>query len=194
MGLLEELKKLTKPYDDEDFLEDDLADPAAAPAQGQNARSYASYAEAPRQAEPPRRSPFQAPQQRAAYAAAPQQQRAPYAAQAPAYQQPPAYQQEGNVVSFGAPAPARMLLVKPDRFEAAADIADKLQEKNAVVLNLETTPKDTARRLIDFLSGVTYALNGKIKKVAGNTYVITPVGMDFMGDSLEEMETKSNYF
>ena len=50
MGLLDELKKLTKPYDDEDYLEEDLADPVRVPMQDN--RSYASYAEAPRPAEP----------------------------------------------------------------------------------------------------------------------------------------------
>lgn len=98
------------------------------------------------------------------------------------------------MVNFSPQAQPKMLLVKPERFELAADIADRLQERNAIVLNLESTPKDTARRLLDFLSGAAYALNGKIKKVAGNTYVITPAGMDFMGDGLEELQSKGSYF
>lgn len=80
MGLLDELKKLTKPYDDEDYLEEDLAEPVRAPGRAADARSYASYAEAPRSAEPvqPTRRPYVFSNQRAAR----QQQAAdPYAQQ-----------------------------------------------------------------------------------------------------------------
>lgn len=62
------------------------------------------------------------------------------------------------------------------------------------MLNLETTPRDTTRRLLDFLSGVTYAVNGKIKKVAGNTFIITPTGMDFSGDTPDEVQSGGSYF
>ena len=87
-----------------------------------------------------------------------------------------------------------MLLVKPERFEEAADIADRLRERNTIILNLETTPKDVSRRLLDFLSGVTYALSGKIKRAAGNTYVITPAGMDFAGETTDGFENRGTYF
>ena len=81
-----------------------------------------------------------------------------------------------------------------DEAEVAADIADRINERNAIVLNLEDTQKDTARRILDFLSGVTYALGGKIKKVSGNTFIITPEGVDFMGDGTEDMESRETYF
>ena len=55
------------------------------------------------------------------------------------------------------------------------------------MLNLESTPKDSVRRILDFLSGVTYALDGNMKKVSGNTYLITPEGMDFAGEGFEDM-------
>ena len=64
----------------------------------------------------------------------------------------------------------------------------------AVVLNLESTNKDVARRLIDFLSGVAYAGEGKIKKVAANTYIITPYSVDIMGDLIDELENNGLYF
>ena len=60
-------------------------------------------------------------------------------------------------------------------------------------MNLEQTGKDTARRLIDFLSGVAYALDGKIKKVAANTYIITPYNVDVMGDLIDEIENSNLY-
>ena len=76
---------------------------------------------------------------------------------------------KGNVVNINATAQLAVVLVKPDRFENAAEIADHLKEKRTVVLNLEQTNKDVARRLVDFLSGVAYANEGKIKKVANST-------------------------
>ena len=87
-----------------------------------------------------------------------------------------------------------MVLVKPERFENAAEIADHLREKRTVVLNLEQTEKNVARRLIDFLSGVAYAQDGKIKKIAVNTYLITPYNVDLMGDLIDELENNGMYF
>ena len=75
-----------------------------------------------------------------------------------------------------------------------ADIADRIAERNAIVLNLETAPKELTRRMLDFLSGVTYALGGKVKKVSGSTYIITPAGMDFMGDTGNAVESREKYF
>lgn len=211
MGLLDELKKLTKPYDDEDYLEEDLAEPVRAA----DARSYASYAEAPRSAEPvqPTRRPYVFSNQRAAR----QQQAAdPYAQQDYGYAQqgytqqgyaPDPYARSGYApdpyAQQGYAAPARpqsggvqpkLLLVHPDRFEQAADIADRIAERNAIVLNLETAPKELTRRMLDFLSGVTYALGGKVKKVSGSTYIITPAGMDFMCDTGNAVESREKYF
>ena len=91
-------------------------------------------------------------------------------------------------------AQPKLLLVHPDRFEQAADIADRIAERNAIVLNLETAPKELTRRMLDFLSGVTYALGGKVKKVSGSTYIITPAGMDFMGDTGNAVESREKYF
>ena len=70
----------------------------------------------------------------------------------------------------------------------------KRRDKRTVVLNLEQTNKDIARRLIDFLSGVAYAQEGKIKKVAVNTYIITPYNVDLMGDLIDELESNGLYF
>ena len=63
----------------------------------------------------------------------------------------------GKVVNIHATTQLKVVLVKPERFEAASEIADHLKEKRTVVVNLESTHKDIARRLIDFLSGVAYA-------------------------------------
>ena len=99
----------------------------------------------------------------------------------------------GKVVNIAATTQLKVVLVKPERFENASEIADHLREKRTVVLNLESTNKDVARRLIDFLSGVAYAGEGKIKKVAANTYIITPYSVDIMGDLIDELENNGLY-
>ena len=98
-----------------------------------------------------------------------------------------------KVVNIHATTQLKVVLVKPERFENASEIADHLREKRTVVLNLESTNKDIARRLIDFLSGVAYAGDGKIKKVAANTYIITPYSVDIMGDLIDELENSGLY-
>ena len=71
---------------------------------------------------------------------------------------------------------------------------EDFKDKRTVVLNLESTNKDVARRLIDFLSGVAYAGEGKIKKVAANTYIITPYHVELEGDLIDELESNGLYF
>jgi cell division inhibitor SepF len=99
-----------------------------------------------------------------------------------------------KVVNINATTKLQVVLVKPDRFDLVSEIADHLREKQAVVLNLESTNKDVARRLVDFLSGCAYALDGKIKKVAISTYLITPYNVDVVGDLVEELENSGMYF
>ena len=99
-----------------------------------------------------------------------------------------------KVVNIHATTQMQVVLVKPDRFDQVSDIADHLRDKKALVLNLESTNKDVARRLVDFLSGCAYALDGKIKKVAISTYLITPYNVNVTGDLVEELETSGMYF
>jgi cell division inhibitor SepF len=155
MGLFNEIKKLTRPYDDDDEIEDFQPTRAAA--------------------EPPA-PPRTAAQARSSYGSLDERR-------------------GGNkVVNIHATAQLQVVLVKPERFENAAEIADHLRERRTVVLNLEQTHKDIARRLIDFLSGVAYAQEGKIKKVAVNTYIITPYNVDLLGDLIDELENNGLYF
>jgi len=99
-----------------------------------------------------------------------------------------------KVVNIHATTQLKVVLVKPERFENASEIADQLKDKRTVVLNLESTNKDVARRLIDFLSGVAYAGEGKIKRVAANTYIITPYSVEIQGDLIDELENNGLYF
>ena len=84
------------------------------------------------------------------------------------YEQPEVKQHSNKVVNINATTQLQVVLVKPERFEDASTIADQLNAKRTVVLNLESTGKEVSRRLIDFLSGVAYANNGQIKRVATN--------------------------
>ena len=146
MSLIDELKKLTHPYEDEDEELEDFEEPA---------RSSRDAFEDRRVKVEDRRN---------------------------------------KVVNIHATTQLKVVLVKPERFENASEIADHLKDKRTVVLNLESTNKDIARRLIDFLSGVAYAGEGKIKKIAANTYIITPYHVDIEGDLIDELENNGLYF
>ena len=111
------------------------------------------------------------------------------AAAAQEYTQQQEIKQHSNkVVNINATTQLQVVLVKPERFDDASSIADQLNAKHTVVLNLESASKEVSRRLIDFLSGVAYANNGQIKRVATSTFIITPYNVDIMGDLLDELE------
>ncbi|MDO5784780.1 MAG: cell division protein SepF [Eubacteriales bacterium] len=100
-----------------------------------------------------------------------------------------------RVVNISATTKLAVVLVKADQFNNVADIADHLKNKMTVVLNLESTDKDVSKRMLDFLSGVTYAIEGKIKRVASDTYLITPLDVEIMGDDLiSELENSGMKF
>lgn len=169
MGFLDKLKNLTRPYDDDDeeFIQD------SGPASQQESQAY--QPEAGHRAASSYRSAFGYSD----YSDRPG---------------PSQRQRDNKVVNIHTTTQLQVVLVKPERFENAAEIADHLREKRTVVMNLEQTNKDIARRLIDFLSGVAYAQDGKIKKVAISTYIITPYNVDIMGDLIDELENNGLYF
>lgn len=168
MGFLDELKKLTRPYDeDDDFI--DEADVVDESAEERRPNPFTGFGRGGESEES--QNPF-----------------APSGAKS-------AKPREGKVVNLGSNAgPMQVVLVRPERYEIAADIADHLKEKRAVLMNLETTPKDVTRRLVDFLSGVAYAMNGKVKKVSANTFILTPPNVDLMGELMDELESSGIYF
>lgn len=157
MGFIDELKRLARPYEDEEDDFDDFEPVGRGNVVREKARDRevtgAVYDQA---ATPDRRN--------------------------------------NKVVNIHTTTQLQVVLVKPDRFEAASEIADHLREKRTVVLNLESTQKDISRRLLDFLSGVAYANEGKIKKVAISTYIITPYNVDILGDLINDLENNGLYF
>lgn len=93
------------------------------------------------------------------------------------------------------PSQMQVVLVKPDRFEDVEAIADHLNNKKTVVLNLEDANREVSRRIIDFLSGVAYANHGNIRKVANSTFIIVARDVDIMGElMLDELGESKLYF
>ena len=157
MGLMDELKRIARPYEDDDM--DDGFDDFDTMGTGRLTREKAA----------PKAEPV-------------------------SYDSDRIERRSNKVVNIHTTTPRQVVLVKPDRFENAAEIADHLREKRTVVLNLEQTSKDVSRRILDFLSGAAYAQEGKVKKVALSTYIITPYNVDILGDLIDELENNGLYF
>ena len=88
----------------------------------------------------------------------------------------------GHVVGSAASNKQQLVLLRPETFNDAPVIATNLRQKKAVVLNLENVDKALARRVVDFLSGCTYAVDGSVKKIAHATYLFCPSNMEISGD------------
>ena len=82
-----------------------------------------------------------------------------------------------------------VVLFHAKSFDSAAKAADELRKKKAVILNMENVDKALTRRVVDFLSGSVYALDGNVKKIAQSTYLFCPHNMDVVGD-LENVQTE----
>ncbi len=96
-----------------------------------------------------------------------------------------------NSITLGGNEKMEFIVVKPKDFgDECTNIAEHMLDKKTVVLNLETTSKEASRRIIDFVSGVAFAVKAKIKKVATCTYVIVPDNSDFTGEESYEAETE----
>ena len=86
------------------------------------------------------------------------------------------------------------VVVKPDKFDESVQIGTYLLERKTVVLNLESTGKDQARRIVDFLTGIAFALGGKLKQVSLATYIIIPSNAEISGVDMEVLENSGMYF
>lgn len=173
MGLLDEFKRLAHPYEDEEEDDYDEYDAPAPRAERQDRSDRSDRAD--RAAERAERR---------------ERTGSLYSSTALMEEE----RRSNKVVNIRAATQLQVVLVKPEKFEDASSIADHLREKRTVVLNLESTNKEIARRLLDFLSGVAYANEGKIKKVAISTYIITPYNVDILGDLIDELENNGMYF
>ncbi len=100
-------------------------------------------------------------------------------------------QQSGKVVNIHPGSQFKMVVSQPDTFDDAQDICDHLKSKKPVVINLEGIEKADAQRIIDFLSGSIYALDGSIQKVSSDIFVIAPNNVDVSGDLKDELKNKT---
>lgn len=170
MSFWDNVKKFAQPYDDEEYDDydeelDDFEEPAQEPA--------------PRTRRP---SPFANTTASAAAPAA--------AAAAPAATSSPSF--GGQVLNMSS-GKQEVVLFHAKTFDDAAKAADELCKRKAVILNMENVDKALTRRVVDFLSGAVYALDGRVKKVAQSTYLFCPHNMDVTGD-LENIKSEAESY
>ena len=169
MSFWDNVKKFAQPYDDEEFddYDDEELDTYEEPEQ-----------EAPRTRRP---SPFSSSASAPAATAA-----APAAATAAA----PSF--GGQVLSMSSNK-QEVVLFHAKTFDDAAKAVDELCKRKAIILNMENVDKSLTRRVVDFLSGAVYALDGRVKKVAQSTYQFCPHKMEVTGD-LENIKTENESY
>ena len=208
MGFMDELRKLTQPYDDEDdFFE------------GADV-SFKPQPKPQPQAIPHEQALFESnfvDESAAAPAAAPAQAPAPapgrkfgFKGDAKAHKAPPAPNpnSEGSVFgNLGGKKPqkrertvnfagreAQVILFSPKTFDEAGEVVNHILQNSSVVMTLEGLPTDLARRLLDFISGIAFALQGKITPVSAKTYFITPQNVDIVGAQADGTVSDGQYF
>ena len=175
MSFWDNVKKFAQPYADDDYDDydedeeylDDYEEPAA-PARRAPARRRPAPAPAPVEDE------LAAEDDDFGFGLAP----APKASPAPAA----STGFKGQVVSMSTGIKQEVVLFRPTSFNDTSKAADDLRNRKAVVLNLENVDKAMSRRVVDFLSGCVYALDGSVKKVAQSAYIFCPHNMDVVGD------------
>ena len=172
MSFWDNVKKFAQPYDDEDYDDydeelDDFEESAEEPApRARRTSPFASNASAPA---------------------------APAAAAAPAASPAPAAPSFGGQVLNMSSGKQEVVLFHAKTFDDAAKAADELCKRKAVILNMENVDKALTRRVVDFLSGCVYALDGRVKKVAQSTYLFCPHNMDVVGD-LENIKAEAESY
>ena len=85
---------------------------------------------------------------------------------------------------------AKMILLEPRAYSEAQQIADHLKKRNTVVVNLKRVTPEQAKRIVDFLSGTIYAINGKIQKIGGGIFLCAPNNISVQGEITGETDGK----
>jgi cell division inhibitor SepF len=197
MSFWDNVKKFAQPYADEEYDDYEDEDGYAEEEQAPRGRRAAAYT-APEQAAPEYEAPAYAEQPAPAYTnPAPAYSNPAPAYTAPAYSAPAAEQRptgfSGSVLSMNHNK-QEVILFHAKTFDDAAKAADELRNKRAVILNMENIDKALTRRVVDFLSGCIFALDGKVKKVAQATYLFCPHDMEIIGNlEAYAVETAENY-
>ena len=192
MGFLDELRKLTQPYDDEDDffegaetnLRPQAQQPSAAQIQFENACGEDAGAKIEPEDAPKEEQPKPA-QQPAAAGNAGGSGGGLFGALG--FKKGAKARRE-RVVEFGG-SEQQVILFNPKSFDEAGELVSHLSQGRSVVMTLEGVQTDFARRLLDFLSGITFALHGKITPISAKTYFVTPQNVDVLGSQAGEAES-----
>jgi cell division inhibitor SepF len=100
---------------------------------------------------------------------------------------------QNKVVNIHSNNQLKVVIMQPETFDDARDICDHLKNKKPVVVNVESLNKETAQRVIDFLSGSVYGLDGDIQKVSSGIFLIAPNNVDIMGDFKDELKSRGAF-
>ena len=191
MGFMDELKKLTQPFDDEeDFFEgaDESAKASAAAVTSAQAEFESTFGEeTPKAEEPAVKKPAKSSEGGflgALSGAFTGKKYTPKPAKAPLRE---------RTVNFGG-GETPVILFSPKSFDEAGELVNHILQGRSVVMTLEGIATDNARRLLDFMSGIAFALQGKITPVSAKTYFVTPQNVDLIGTQTEQPEDSENYF
>jgi len=104
--------------------------------------------------------------------------------------EPLAAPKRGKIVNIHTTTQLKVVVVQPVSFEDSREIADHLKTKKPIVVNLEKIEVDIAKRIIDFLTGAVYSLDGNIQKISTGIFLIVPYNMGIMGDFKDELKSK----
>lgn len=100
---------------------------------------------------------------------------------------------KGTVVNLHTQRQVQVVLAEPKSYDEVQDIADNLKNQRTVIVNLENTDADLSRRVIDFMSGTTYALNGSVQKVGKNIFLFVPNNVEITNELKQQVKDK-NFF
>ncbi|MGB7604587.1 MAG: cell division protein SepF [Lutisporaceae bacterium] len=90
---------------------------------------------------------------------------------------------KNNVVNLhSASLPMKVVVVEPSSYDEVQDICNNLKSKKPIIINFENIDKDVARRMVDFISGAVFALDGTIQKVSNGIVVVAPSNVDILGN------------
>lgn len=94
----------------------------------------------------------------------------------------PAVRRKGQVLNLHAQKQLKVVVAEPKIFEDVQGLADNLKNRRPVIVNLEKAEPELAKRVVDFISGATYALNGSLQKVGSGIFLFVPSNMDISSE------------
>jgi cell division inhibitor SepF len=112
----------------------------------------------------------------------------------PAVAPPPRRERSTRLRSVSAPAPAKVHLVAPRAFNDAKQIADRFKAQVPVIINLQGADTELSKRLIDFASGLTYALDGSMQRVADRVFLLTPRDVELSAEERARAIERGGFF